>query len=51
LIDIAPTVLEMFGVTLAKYMDGEPLAVANVKAGQMGNWEAGVKRVVRKNEP
>jgi len=31
LIDIAPTVLEMFGVTVPKYMDGEPLAVADVK--------------------
>jgi predicted AlkP superfamily phosphohydrolase/phosphomutase len=29
LMDIAPTVLEMFGVTVPKYMDGEPLAVGD----------------------
>jgi predicted AlkP superfamily phosphohydrolase/phosphomutase len=29
LMDIAPTVLEMFGVKVPKYMDGEPLAVGD----------------------
>jgi len=29
LMDIGPTVLDMFGVEIPKYMDGQPLAVAN----------------------
>jgi predicted AlkP superfamily phosphohydrolase/phosphomutase len=32
LIDIGPTVLDMFGITAPKYMDGEPLAVADLDA-------------------
>ena len=34
LMDIAPTVLEMFGITVPKYMDGEPLAVADAEIGK-----------------
>ena len=30
LMDMGPTVLDMFGVTVPKYMDGRPLAVADV---------------------
>ena len=31
LMDIGPTVLDMFGVDVPKYMDGKPLAVADAK--------------------
>jgi arylsulfatase A-like enzyme len=34
--DIGPTVLDMFGVRVPKYMDGKPLAVADVN-GSGGN--------------
>jgi len=36
LMDIGPTVLDMFGVTVPKYMDGKPLAVADAN-GSSGN--------------
>jgi len=34
MIDIAPTVLEMFGVDVPDYMDGKPLTVVDTKADQ-----------------
>ena len=34
LMDIGPTVLDMFGVTVPKHMDGKPLAVADADANQ-----------------
>jgi predicted AlkP superfamily phosphohydrolase/phosphomutase len=33
LMDIGPTVLDMFGVVVPKYMDGKPLAVADADTG------------------
>jgi len=32
LMDIGPTVLDMFGVALPRYMDGRPLSVADAEA-------------------
>ena len=34
LIDIGPTVLEMFGIPVPKYMDGKPLVVADANGGK-----------------
>lgn len=36
LMDIGPTVLEMFGVSIPAYMDGRPLAVTNVDNSSKG---------------
>lgn len=33
LMDIGPTVLDMFGLAVPKYMDGRPLSVADAEAG------------------
>ncbi|MHC4244617.1 MAG: hypothetical protein ACYSU4_19585 [Planctomycetota bacterium] len=32
MIDIGPTILGMFGVTVPKYMDGRPMSVADAEA-------------------
>jgi arylsulfatase A-like enzyme len=32
LIDIGPTILDMFGVGVPKYMDGRPLSVSDTNA-------------------
>jgi predicted AlkP superfamily phosphohydrolase/phosphomutase len=36
LMDIGPTVLDMFGVEVPRYMDGKPLAVADINGNQDG---------------
>jgi predicted AlkP superfamily phosphohydrolase/phosphomutase len=42
LLDIGPTVLELFGVPVPDYMDGKPLVVADGKAG-ISSQESGVR--------
>jgi predicted AlkP superfamily phosphohydrolase/phosphomutase len=43
LMDIGPTVLDMFGVTTPKYMDGKPLAVVDGDSGTKAGKDKGTK--------
>ena len=44
LMDIGPTVLDMFGVDVPKYMDGKPLTVADDNGTARGNGRASKKK-------